>query len=102
MTKIVAVAALACALSPTSAFAQDYSGAVTLGYAKSDVSDISENIYTNSLDGRANVHFDNGVTLGASANAVRGHTQGVSGHITGSVFGVQGGYQLPSTFRFGV
>lgn len=102
MTKFVAVAALACVFSPMSAFAQEYSGAITLGYAKSDVSDISENIYTNSLDGRASVHFDNGVTLGANANAVRGHMQGTSGHITGTVFGVQGGYQLPSSLRFGV
>ena len=101
MTKFVAVAALACVLSPMSAFAQDYSGAVTLGYAKSDVSGTSDDIYTNSLDGRASVHFDNGVTLGANANAVRGHMQGGAGHITGSVFGVQGGYQLPSTLRFG-
>jgi hypothetical protein len=82
--------------------AQDISGAVTLGYAKSDVSDISQNIYTNSLDARAKVNFDNGVMLGANANAVRGHAQDLSGHITGSVLGVQGGYQLPNSLRFGV
>ncbi|MBI1217570.1 MAG: porin [Rhodobacteraceae bacterium] len=96
---VLAVAALATI--PSAVLAQVYSGAVSLGYARSDVSDISNNITTETLDGRIGASFGNGFTLGARFDGVQGRISGVSGHLTATDLGVSGNYQLPSNFRIG-
>lgn len=99
LSGILAVAALAG--TPSALLAQEYSGAVSLGFAQSDVSNVSNNINTTTLDGRIGASFGNGFSMGARFDGVQGRISGVSGHLTATDFGVSGVYQLPSNFRIG-
>ena len=87
---------------PLSAIAQEFQGAVTLGYGMSDVSDISEDIDTLTFDSRLGYDFGNGIRVGADFDSVRGKMDGISQDVTGSVLGVYGAYAFANGATLGV
>lgn len=101
MKNAIMLATVVAATLPASAFAQEVSGVATLGYGHTDISDVSNNIHALTFDGRMGIDFKNGVSIGLRADTIRGRISGFDGHATGTVFGAEGVYTLPSRFRVG-
>jgi predicted porin len=88
--------------APCLAVAQDVSGAVTLGFGDHNVSDIDQGLSTASLDGRINLTFANGMTLGVNAGYLDLGIDGVPVDITATFVGLDVGYKMASGLSFGV
>lgn len=87
--------------APSLALAQDVSGAVTLGFGDHSVSDIDQDLSTSSLDGRVNLSFANGMTLGVNAGYLDVGIDGVPFDISATFVGLDVGYKLASGLSFG-
>ena len=87
--------------APSVALAQDVSGAVTLGFGDHSVSDIDQDLSTSSLDGRVNLSFANGMTLGVNAGYLDVGIDGVPFDISATFVGLDVGYKLASGLSFG-
>ena len=81
-------------LTATSSFAQELTGAATLGFGLSDVSDISEDIDTLTLNGRFGLAAANGFRFGVDLNSIKGSFEDTSEDVTATLFGAYGGYQF--------
>lgn len=93
--------ALVAAALPGGVLAQQFSGAVTLGYGASDVSDVSEGLDSLTLDGRATFDAGNGLTFGVDVTAGRISLDGVSENIDASAIGVDAAYRLDNGLSLG-
>lgn len=102
MKKMLCGVSLLAVAMPISAVAQEWQGAVSLGYGMSDVSDISEDIDTLTFDGRVGYDFGNGIRIGADFSTVRGEMDNVPEGITGSVLGVYGAYGFSNGATVGI
>lgn len=102
MKSSASIAALILAAAPSLVMAQDISGGLTLGFGHTDVSDVPEDITTLTLDGRVDLAFDSGLTLGARLDAVRGEMDGMAGDITGTVLGATAGYRFGNGLELGL
>lgn len=94
---------LACGLmiAPAGAFAQDFSGAATLGYAHSSTSNGGgdENAYT--LDGAGNFDFANGWDIGLTGAFAHADPDGGAGDVDIIDVGVDLQYRIISGAMFG-
>jgi hypothetical protein len=88
--------------APTLAVAQEIAGGVTLGFGKHTISDIDQDLTTASLDGRANITFSNGFTLGVSAGYLDVDIDNVPVSLTADFIGLDVGYKLSNGVAFGV
>lgn len=95
------VAALLCVVAPTLVIAQDFSGAVTLGYGSSDVEGISEDLSTLSLNGRAGVDFGNGFRLGIDHGVQSIDIDGVAEDVSIVAMGIYGAYRFNNGMSLG-
>lgn len=86
---------------PAVVSAQDFSGAVTLGYGHTDVSDISENISTASLDGRFGFDAGNGFRFGVDFSTTRIEIDGISEGVSANTIGAYGSYEFSGGVRVG-
>ncbi len=101
MSYATSLAAALLAAFPVLSHAQDFSGAVTLGYGDSDVSDVDQDITTRTFDGRLDVGFGNGFSFGARFDRIDGSLDGVSGDVTGDLFGLALDYAFGNGFAVG-
>lgn len=95
------LSALVLAGLPGMAAAQEFSGAITLGYGMTDLSDVSEDITTTTLDGRFGMDLGNGFRFGADLSVGRGKIDGVPESLTASMIGVYGAYSFDGGFSLG-
>ncbi|MCV2868070.1 porin [Defluviimonas sp. WL0002] len=101
MKIVTSVTAALIAALPGVALAQDISGAFTLGYADSDISDVNADLNTTTIDGRVEVGFANGLTFGARYDRVDTSIDGVPFDITGDAIGLDLGYGFGNGFGVG-
>ena len=87
--------------APSLALGQEISGAVTLGFGDHDVSDIDQGLSTASLDGRVNLAFANGMTLGVTAGYLDLGIDNVPFDISATFVGLDVGYKMTSGLSFG-
>ncbi len=87
--------------APTLALAQDVSGAITLGFGDHEISDIDQGLSTATLDGRVNLTFANGMTLGVNAGYLDLGIDGAPFDVTATFVGLDVGYKLASGLSFG-
>jgi predicted porin len=85
--------------SPNLVAAQDISGGVTLGFGQHDI--LGENLDTVSLDGRVDLAFTNGMTLGVTAGYLDLGIDGLSGNIDANFYGLDVGYRFSNGFSIG-
>lgn len=98
-TKTVAV--LLCAVTPGISAAQEVGGAVTLGYGNSDISGVSEDLGTVSVDGRVGVDFGNGFRFGIDQSAITGDIDGVPEDVSVFMLGAYGSYRFANGMSLG-
>jgi hypothetical protein len=87
--------------APSLAAAQEMSGAVTLGFGDHSISDIDQDLSTASLDGRVNLTFANGMTLGVNAGYLDLGIDGAPFDINATFVGLDVGYKMASGLSFG-
>lgn len=87
--------------APSLAAAQEMSGAVTLGFGEHNISDIDQDLSTASLDGRVNLTFANGMTLGVNAGYLDLGIDGAPIDINATFVGLDVGYKMASGLSFG-
>ena len=87
---------------PLFAQAQDFSGAVTLGYSHTDIPDADVKVNGLSLDGRLAFSMGNGLTFGARYNTFRLDVAGVDADLTGNLMAFDVSYEVSSAFSAGV
>ncbi|WP_135450337.1 porin [Tabrizicola caldifontis] len=95
---------LAAISAPTLTAAQDisFSGAATLGLGFHDLSDISQDIRTNSLEGRLDFTFESGFTFGVDAGHVGVKIDDVPFDLSADFVGLRGGYGFASGMSLGL
>lgn len=98
--RVMAGVIVACL--PLSATAQDMAGAVTLGLGSYDSSDGFADFTTRSLDGRLDLSYGNGLSLGATAASTRADYDGFDDHASVNSLGLTAGYALTPTWTAGL
>lgn len=101
MKRTIALFVLAMS-TPTLAAAQEISGGVTLGFGDHDISGIDQGMRTTSLDGRMNLAFDNGFTLGLSGGVMNLGIDDVPVDFDADFIGIDLGYRLDGGLSLGV
>lgn len=89
-------AAAALLTCPVVAHAQDISGAFTLGYSNTSVSNGGGDFSTPTLDARVQADFGN-VSLGGRLDVLKPEDSGA----TGSLIGIDGAYRFANNMRLG-
>jgi hypothetical protein len=94
---------LACAflVVPGAALTQEISGAATLGYAHSEVSNGGGDLNAYTLDGASDIAFRNGLALGLNGGLVHADPDGGGGDIGLTDLGADLSYQMYSGAMFG-
>lgn len=100
MKRALALSLLAIA-APGLAVSQEVSGAVTLGFGEHSISDIDQDLSTASLDGRVNLSFANGMTLGVNAGYLDLGIDGAPIDINATFVGLDVGYRMASGLSVG-
>lgn len=100
MKTLLCSSAIVFASLTSIASAQDVSGAVTLGFGSSDISDVPVDLSSATLDGRVNASFGNGVLLGARADVANINIDDTP-DVTASVIGASLGYAFGNGARVG-
>ncbi|OYW49119.1 MAG: hypothetical protein B7Z31_14715, partial [Rhodobacterales bacterium 12-65-15] len=89
------LATLLIAISaPSLVAAQELSGGVTLGYGSHDLDDLDLGLSTTSLDGRLDLGFENGITLGVEAGYIDIGIDDISTDADGRFIGLDLGYRF--------
>lgn len=90
--------------APSLATAQDVSvsGAATLGVGFHDVSDVTQDIRTTSLDGRLDLAFGSGFTFGVDAGHIGIKIDDVPFDFSADFIGLRGGYDFSNGMSLGV
>lgn len=90
--------------APSLTSAQDltYSGAATFGVGFHDVSDISQDLRTTSLDGRLNLAFGNGLNLGVEAGFLNVDIDDVPFDLTADFMGLNASYSFAGGMSLGL
>lgn len=88
--------------APSLAMAQDISGGVTLGFGQHEMSDVSQEMKTTSLDGRVNFAFESGLTFGVSAGYLDLGVDGAPIDINANFVGLDLGYRFRNGLSAGV
>lgn len=86
---------------PVFAMATELTSVATLGYGESDVTDVSTDLSTTTLDLTSKLDVGNGFTLGFDASLARAEPDGIAADIDISALGVNGSYGLGNGVRFG-
>jgi hypothetical protein len=88
---------------PSLAAAQDItmSGGLTLGFGTHDVSEIDQGLQTTSLDGRIDVDFGNGFSMGVDVGYLDLAIDEVPIDLSAQFIGLEGGYALANGLSFG-
>lgn len=86
---------------PGAGLAQDFSGAATLGYAHTSVSNGGGDANSYTLDGRGDIAFQNGFNLGLDGTLARIDPDGGGGDISVADLGVKLQYQTRTGAMFG-
>ncbi|MDQ2067731.1 hypothetical protein Q9295_15245 [Xinfangfangia sp. CPCC 101601] len=102
MINKISAAAVSLAFCATGALAQDFSGAVTLGYSHTKQSDLEVSLNGLTLDGRADFALGNGLTFGARYNSFSLDVAGFDLDINGSLIGLDVKYAISDAFSAGV
>lgn len=89
-------------VSPLAATAQDFSGALTLGYSHSDIPDADARLNGLSLDGRLAYGIDNGITFGTRFNTFRLDAANADLDITGTLMAIDASYAVSDAFSAGI
>lgn len=90
---LIISAAIASVL-PSLSCAQEFSGAITLGYSASDLSDTATDVDTMTFDGRFGLEADNGLHFGADISGLKADIDGVSEDVNETLAGIYGGIRF--------
>jgi len=102
VTKFGVLAFSVAFVTPVAALAQDFSGAVTLGYSHTDVPDADIKLNGLSLDGRLDFSMGNGLTFGARYNTFNLDVAGIDADVSGNLMAFDVTYDVSSAFSAGV
>lgn len=93
--------AAAALMIPGTLFAQDYSGGVTLGYGKSDISDTSEDLTTLTIDLGGRIHASDRLFFGGSLGLANIDGDG-GGDLSLNYFSGEIGFKPHEMFELGL
>lgn len=100
--KLSVLAVAISSVSPLAALAQDFSGAVTLGYSHTDISDADAKMNGLSLDGRLSYSLGNGLSFGTRFDTFRLDAANADLDITGTLMAIDASYAVSDAFSAGV
>jgi len=83
------------------AAAQEFSGAASLGYSRSNVEDLNTALSVFSLDGKFDVKYDTGLRLGADFSLNGIDEDDVAENVRTSSLGIDGGFRFDGGFNVG-
>ncbi|MCB5409038.1 porin family protein [Pseudogemmobacter faecipullorum] len=92
--KIRTLAATVALMLPVPALAQNFSGAVTLGYGLGEISDLSQDINSLTFNGSVNVQLGSGFSLGVRADYGAIDVKGLGVDIGANLLGANVAYQF--------
>lgn len=96
--KISALAFSVAFVSPMAATAQDFSGAVTLGYSHTKQSDLDVSLNGATIDGRLNFNLGGGASLGLRYDSFLLNVAGADLDISGNLIGLDVNYDVSEAF----
>ncbi len=94
-------AAVFLIISPSALAAQDFSGAVTLSFGQSDISDVPEDISTKALSASGEIDFGNGFSFGADISTASLNIDDVPLDISSRTLGLDAAYRFGNGLQVG-
>ncbi len=102
MTRNFMVALLGSVFLAPAAMAQDFSGGLTFGLARSNISDVDVDLTGLSLDGRLAYNIGSGVTIGSRFNTFSLDVSDADLDLNGNLIGLDVSYAISDAFSAGV